>query len=187
MGARLVAADTGPREEGRHGDGRRAGPRSLADVTEPTEPPRRALDRLFGAVADPSAPRPRRERPPAPGALRWAGIVVGVQAVAAGAGAVAWLWLTLTGAPDSLSRAIAEVVILALLALGLGAAARGLARAAGWARGPVIAAQILFGLAGFATAFEAGRPLVGVPVLLLVAAELYLLATPEARLAYLER
>jgi hypothetical protein len=29
--------------------------------------------------------------------------------------------------------------------------------------------------------------LVGLPVLALVAAELYLLATPEARLAYLER
>jgi hypothetical protein len=29
--------------------------------------------------------------------------------------------------------------------------------------------------------------MIGLPVLVLVAAELYLLATPEARLAYLER
>jgi hypothetical protein len=156
-------------------------------VNEPTEPPRRPLDRLFGAAADPAAPRPQRPRTEAPSALLWAAVVVGVQAALVGAGAVAWLWLTLTSTPDSLGRAIAEVVILALVAVGLGAAARGLARVAGWARGPVIAAQIFFGLSGFVTAFEAQRPLFGLPVLLLVAAELYLLATPEARLAYVER
>ena len=33
----------------------------------------------------------------------------------------------------------------------------------------------------------ADRPLIGVPVLAVVAVELYLLATPEARLAYLQR
>ncbi len=155
-------------------------------MTEPTEPPRRAMDRLFGAAADPTAPRPQRARTEVPGALLWAAVVVGVQATAVGAGAVAWLWLTLTSTPDSLARAIAEVVILVLVAVGLGVAARGLARAAGWARGPVIAAQIFFGLSGFVTAFQAQLPLIGLPVLLLVATELYLLATPEARLAYLE-
>jgi hypothetical protein len=156
-------------------------------VNEPTEPPRRAMDRLFGAAADPTAPRPQRPRTEAPSALLWAAVVVGVQAALVGAGAVAWLWLTLTSDPDSVARAIAEVVILALVAVGLGAAARGLARVAGWARGPVIAAQIFFGLSGFVAAFEAQRPLIGLPVLLLVATVLYLLATPEARLAYVER
>jgi hypothetical protein len=156
-------------------------------VDEPTEPRRRVLDRLFGAAAAPTAPRPERPRTEAPGALLWAAVVVGVQAAAVGVGAVVWLWLTLTSTPESYARAIAEVVILALVAVGLGAAARGLARVAGWARGPVIAAQIFFGLSGFVTAFEAGRPLLGLPVLLLVAAVLYLLATPEARLAYLDR
>ncbi|HET6391281.1 MAG TPA: hypothetical protein VFG13_00525 [Blastococcus sp.] len=155
-------------------------------MDEPTGPRRRALDRLFGAAADPTAPRPERPRTEAPGALLWAAVVVGVQAAAVGVGAVAWLWLTLTSTPDSVARAIAEVVLLALVAVGLGAAARGLARVAGWARGPVIAAQIFFGLSGFVTAFEAQRPLFGLPVLLTVAAVLYLLATPEARLAYLE-
>jgi hypothetical protein len=155
-------------------------------VDEPTEPRRRALDRLFGAAAPPTAPRPERPRTEAPGALLWAAVVVGVQAAAVGVGAVVWSWLTLTSSPDSYARAIAEVVILALVAVGLGAAARGLARVAGWARGPVIAAQIFFGLSGFVTAFEAERPLIGLPVLLLVATVLYLLATPEARLAYLD-
>ena len=156
-------------------------------MDEPTEPRRRVLDRLFGAAADPTAPRPERPRTEAPGALLWAAVVVGVQAAAVGVGAVVWLWLTLTSTPESVGRAIAEVVILALVAVGLGAAARGLARVAGWARGPVIAAQIFFGLSGFVAAFEAERPLIGLPVLLLVAAVLYLLATPEARLAYLDR
>ena len=112
---------------------------------------------------------------------------MGLQAAAVGVGTLAWLWLTLTSTPDSLARALAEVAVLALVAAGLGAAAVGLSRVAGWARGPVIAVQIFFGLSGFVAAFEADRPLIGVPVLALVVTELYLLATPEARLAYLER
>ena len=51
----------------------------------------------------------------------------------------------------------------------------------------MIAAQIFFGLSGFVAAFEAERPLIGLPILVVVAAELYLLATPESRLAYLDR
>ncbi|SOD93401.1 hypothetical protein SAMN06272739_0285 [Blastococcus haudaquaticus] len=122
-----------------------------------------------------------------PPSLRWAAVVVGVEAAAIGVGAVAWLWLTLTSTPDSVGRAIAEVVIIALVAVGLAAAARGLARVAPWARGPVVAAQIFLGLSGFVAAFEAERPLIGLPILLVVATELYLLATPESRLAYVER
>jgi hypothetical protein len=166
------------------------GPRNLAVVTESSRAgapqPRRRAERLFGAPAEPTAPRPARVRPQAPASLRWAAFVVGVEAAAVALGAVAWLWLTLTSTPESLARALAEVVIIALVAAGLGAAAVGLSRVSGWARGPVIAAQIFFGLSGFVAAFEADRPLIGVPVLLVVAAELYLLATPEARLAYLE-
>jgi hypothetical protein len=112
---------------------------------------------------------------------------VGVEAGAVAIGALIWLWLSLTSTPESLARALAEVVILALLAVGLGLAARGLARVASWARGPVIAAQIFFGLSGFVAAFDAERPLIGLPVLLVVATELYLLATPESRLAYVDR
>jgi hypothetical protein len=145
------------------------------------------MDRLFGPAAVPSAPKPPREHAAAPRSLRLAAVLVGIEAAATGVFAAVWLWLTLTSTPESLARALAEVVILALVAAGLAAAARGLARVAGWARGPVIAAQIFFGLSGFVAAFEAERPLVGLPILLLVAAELYLLATPESRLAYLER
>jgi hypothetical protein len=160
-------------------------------VTEDsTKQPRqsgRLSARLFGEAAEPGVPRPQRPEREVPRSLRRAALIVGFEAAAVAVGALAWLWLTLTGNPESLARAIAEVVIIALFAGGLGMAAVGLSRAWSWARGPVVAAQIFFGLSGFVAAFEAERPLIGVPILLLVAAELYLLATPEARLAYLER
>jgi hypothetical protein len=123
-------------------------------------------------------------RPEVPGSLRWAAALVGVEALATGVLALAWIWLILTSTPERLAFAVAEVVIIALVAAGLAAAAMGLSRAAGWARGAVVAAQIFFGLSGFVAAFEADRPLIGVPILLVVAGVLYLLATPEARLAY---
>jgi hypothetical protein len=104
-----------------------------------------------------------------------------------GAGAVVLLYLTLTSTPESLPRAIAEIVFVGLGAALLGAAAVGLARVSSWARGPVVVLQILLGLLALTTAFQAQRPLIGLPVLVLAAAVLYLLATPASRLAYLER
>jgi hypothetical protein len=111
-------------------------------------------------------------------------VLVGIEAAATGVLAVTWLWLILTSAPRMLAAALAEVVVITLVAAGLTAAAVGLSRVAGWARGAVVAAQIFFGLSGFVAAFQAERPLIGVPMLLVVAGVLYLLATPEARLAY---
>jgi hypothetical protein len=150
----------------------------------PPRPPRRRSDRLLGAAARPSESRPERVRPEAPASLRWAAVLVGVEAAALGGLALLLLWLTITGTADLLGRAIAEVLIVALVAAALAAAAVGLSRVAGWARGAVVAAQIFFGLSGFVAAFEAGRPLIGVPILMVVAGVLYLLATPGARLAY---
>jgi hypothetical protein len=153
----------------------------------PPRAPRRGLDRLFGAAAEPSFPRPPRARADAPRALRWAAAVVGLEAALIALGALVLLYLTLTSSAASLSRALAEVVLVAAGAAVLGAAAVGLWRVAGWARGPVIVLQLLLAALAYTTAFEADQPAIGLPVLLLVAAELYLLATPEARLAYLER
>ena len=150
----------------------------------PPQSPRRRADRLFGAAAETTAPRPPRERPEAPPSVRWAAVVVGVEAAALGFGALVLLWLTLTGTPESVSSAVAEVVLVAAGAAVLATAAVGLWRVASWARGPVVALQILLGLLAFTTAFQAERPLIGLPVLALVATELYLLATPEARLAF---
>ena len=154
------------------------------------EKPRRRADRLLGApaAAAPDKPGPEpRDRPEVPSSLRWADAVVGLEAALIGAGAVVLLYLTLTSTPDSLPRAIAEVVFVALGAALLGAAALGLARVSSWARGPVVVLQVLLGLLAFTTAFQAERPLIGLPVLLLAATVLYLLATPASRLAYVER
>jgi hypothetical protein len=150
--------------------------------------PRRVLDRLFGPAAAPSAPRPAaRRRSEAPRSLRWAAVVVGLEAALVGLGALVLLYLTFTSTADSLSRALAEVVLVAGGAAALTVAAVGLWRVASWARGPVIVLQLLLAALAYTTAFEAGQPLIGLPVLVLVATELYLLATPEARLAYLDR
>jgi hypothetical protein len=153
----------------------------------PRQPPARRTDRLFGAAAQPSASRPERSRPEAPRTLRWAAIVVGVEAAAIGVAALVLLYLVLTSTAASMSNAIAQVVVVAAGAAALGVAAVGLWRVASWARGPVVVLQLLLAALAYTTAFEAGRPAIGLPVLVLVAVELYLLATPESRLAYLKR
>ncbi len=123
----------------------------------------------------------------APPSVRQAAVLVAVEAAGFLLLAAVLLWLTLTSDPDSVPRALAEVVLAGLAAALLGAAASGLRRLAGWARGPVVAVQILLAASGFVAAFQAGRPEIGVPVLALAAGVLYLLLTPEARLAYLDR
>ncbi len=153
----------------------------------PPQPPRRRSDRLFGAAADPSAARPERAPGEAPRTLRWAAVVVGVEAVALAVLALWLLYLVLTSTASSVSAALGEVVFVAGGAAVLGAAAVGLWRVARWARGPVVVLQLLLAALAYTTAFEAGQPAIGLPVLVLVAAELYLLATPGSRLAYLER
>ena len=170
-----------------NGADRPAAPRNLAVVTEQTPQPRRLADRLFGAVTPAPAARPQAPRPVAPRSVRQAAALVAVEATGFVVLALVLLWLTVTGDPESVPRALAEVVLVGLVAGVLGAAAAGLRRLAGWARGPVIALQVFFGASGIVAAFQAGRPDIGVPVLALVAAVLYLLMTPEARLAYLDR
>jgi hypothetical protein len=153
-------------------------------------PPRQSRGlaaRLFGEAATPSAPKPPRPREEAPPSVRRAALVVGLEAALIGLGALVLLYLTLTSTPDSTSRAFAEVTIVAAGAVVLAACAVGLWRLASWARGPVVVLQILLGLLAFTTVFQAQQPLIGLPVLAMVGTTLYLLATPEARLAFFER
>jgi hypothetical protein len=142
---------------------------------------------LLGGAAQPSAPRPERRTTAAPTAVRRAALVVAIEALAAAVLAVVLLFLTLTGSPDSVGRALAEVVYVGMAAVLLAGGAVGLWRGAGWSRAPVIVLQLLLGILGYTAAFQAGQPLIGVPVLVAVAVELYLLATPEARLAFFQR
>jgi hypothetical protein len=122
-----------------------------------------------------------------PAAVRRAALVVAIEAAVAAALALALLFLTLTSSPDSVGRALAEVVYVGLAAVLLAACAVGLRRLSPWARGPVVVLQLLLGVIGYTMAFQADRPLWGVPLLAVVALELYLLATPEARLAFFRR
>jgi hypothetical protein len=188
MPARLTAG--GP-VAGEEGAGRTGVPRNLAVVDEPAgvqpQPPRRRTDRLFGEAAQPTAPRPERARTEAPRSLRWAAVVVGIEAVAAGVGALWLLYLVLTSTAVSMSNAIAEVVVAAGAAAVLTALAVGLWRVASWARGPVVVLQLLLAALAYTATFQSGQPAIGLPVLALVAAELYLLATPASRLAYFDR
>jgi hypothetical protein len=165
-------------------------PRNLAGVTQQGSGPPRASrswsDRLFGAAAQAPAPRPPRVRTEAPRSVRWAAMVVGVEAAALAVGGLVVLYLTLTSTADSVASALAQVVLELGGAIALAACAVGLSRVAAWARGPVVALQLLLAALAY-TALQAGQPLVAVPVLALVAAELYLLATPEARLAFYDR
>jgi hypothetical protein len=119
--------------------------------------------------------------------VRWAAVVVGVEAAAILFGALVVLFLTLTSTASSVASALAQVVLELGGALVLGACAVGLWRVSAWARGPVIVLQLLLAALAYTAAFQAGQALFGVPVLALVAVELYLLATPEARLAFFER
>jgi hypothetical protein len=119
--------------------------------------------------------------------VRWAAVVVAVEAAAIAFGALVVLYLTLTSTAISVASALAQVVFELAGAVVLALCAVGLWRVSAWARGPVIVLQLLLAALAYTTAFQAGQPLVGVPVLALVAVELYLLATPEARLAFFER
>jgi hypothetical protein len=144
-------------------------------------------ERLLGRAAQPSARPPRPPRPDAPPAVVRAALVVAVEAALLIGGALVILWLTLTSDPDSVGRALAEVVYVGIFGAVLAAAAVGLRRVSAWARGPVVVLQILLGLFGYSTAFPGGQPLLGIPLIALAVAELYFLATPEARLAFYER
>lgn len=146
--------------------------------------PRRRAEGLLGGAAQERAPR--RDRGTAPAALRRAALLVGLEAAALTVVALVVLVLTVTSTPDSVGRALAEVVYVGIGAGALAASAVGLWRVSAWARGPVVVLQLLLGALGYTMAFEADRPLLGVPVLVTVALTLYQLATPEARLAYAE-
>jgi hypothetical protein len=166
-------------------------PRNLAAVTEPKDPaadrPRRRAERLLGAAADPVETGPPRARPETPAAVRWAALVVGVEAAALVVGAGAMVVLALTGHVAGVGNAFALAVSLLLLGLFLGAVAGGLWRVARWARSAAVAIQIILGLMGLTAISQAHSPAFGIPVLALVALEFYLLATPEARLVFFNR
>ncbi|MCU1603806.1 MAG: conserved rane protein of unknown function [Modestobacter sp.] len=142
---------------------------------------------LLGGTAEPTRPRVERSTERAPRAVRRAALVVAVEAALLLCLAVVILVLTVVSSPDSVGRAVAEAFYVLAGGLLLAGAAAGLWRVAAWSRGPVIVLQVLLGVVGYSFAFPGERPLIGLPVLALAAVEIYLLLTPEARLAFAER
>jgi hypothetical protein len=149
-------------------------------------PQRRSLaDRVLGATVEPTAPKPSTEPgEAAPRSVRWAAVVVAVEALVL-LGMAGYLAVhTATGGAQSDRGAWGLAGFALLGAVLLAATARGLWRLASWSRGPVVAVQLLLGALGLTAAFSYERPEIGIPMLVPVAVTLYLLATPEARLAF---
>ena len=149
-------------------------------------PQKRSLaDRVLGATAESPTPKPPAEPgEPTPRSVRGAAVVVAVEAAVL-LGIAGYLAVhTATGGAQSDRGAWGLAAFALLGAALLAATARGLWRLASWSRGPVVAVQLLLGALGLAAAFSYGHPEVGIPMLVPVAVTLYLLATPEARLAF---
>lgn len=120
-------------------------------------------------------------------ALRLAGLVAAAEGAAVLVAAAVLGVATALERPDSYGRALFAVLIMLAAGVLLVRVGRGIARVQGWARAPAVVAQVLLVPVGYTLAVTAERPLYGVPVLALCAAEIYLLLTPEARLAFLDR
>ena len=87
------------------------------------------------------------------------------------------------GDPFDRAATLLEAAFTVLAGLLVLLVARGLRRVAGWARSPAVVLQLLAVPVG--VGLVQGRVwYAAVPVLLLAGTVLYLLATPEARLAY---
>lgn len=147
---------------------------------------RSRADRLLGGAADPAARTRRTERGEVPAAVRRAALVVALEAALLLGGALVLLYLTLTSTTLGSGNAVALAVLVGATGAAMAAAAVGLWRMSAWARGPVVALNLIVAAIGL-SALTADRPEIGVPVLVVVAVVLYLLATPEARLAFYER
>ncbi len=119
----------------------------------------------------------------APRPLRFACVLVGLEALAL---AVIGVWLvveTLSGRPTSIGAALSGAALSLLGAAVLVLAGRGLLRLRPAARTPVVVLQLLALPVSYTLAFQAGRVGYGGPILVVAVAVLYLLFTPPARAA----
>ena len=134
--------------------------------------------------AQPAEPAKPAGRGGPPTTVRLAALVTAIEGVALVGLGLFYAVKIAVDRPDSYGRAVfGALFVLAggalLLLLG-----RGLLRVRGWARSPVVVLQILALPIGYSLAFQAGLPGYGGPILVLAAAELYLLFTPDARAAF---
>jgi hypothetical protein len=118
-----------------------------------------------------------------PGTIRYAGGVVLVQAAALLVTAIALLVLAVAHSSQRLWAALAIAGFALLGALVLYLCGRGLLALRPSARSPIVLLELLALPVGYSLGVQAGRALVGVPVLVSAAAVLALLFTPTARAA----
>ena len=115
-----------------------------------------------------------------PSAVTRAALLVAVEGVALAVLGLAYGVAALAGQPFDRTAALLEAAFALLAGLLVLLVARGLARAAGWARAPTVVLQLLAVPVG--VGLVQGRVwYAAVPVLALAAAVLYQLATPPAR------
>lgn len=117
--------------------------------------------------------------------MRWAAAIVALQGlVVLALGPIGFVGGILLSVPQSLGRALAEVLIAIAAGVLILFLARSVWREAGWSRAPVVVIQILAAAVGASVAFQAGKLLFGLPILATAAVVLYLLFTPESNLAF---
>jgi hypothetical protein len=119
----------------------------------------------------------------APGQIRAAAAIIGLEALALVAAAGVLVVKTAFGAPDSVARALLEAALAVAGALLLALGARGLLHGRPAARTPVVVLQLLAIPVAYSLAFQAHRVAYGGPILVAVLVVLYLLFTPPARQA----
>ncbi|HEY0165473.1 MAG TPA: hypothetical protein VGB75_00395 [Jatrophihabitans sp.] len=120
---------------------------------------------------------------PPPGGIRAAAALVLLEAGALAIIALALLVLAFVGTTTRLWGAVAIVGFALLGAVVLALCARGLLRLRPSARSPVILVQLLAVPVGYSLSAQAGRPLVGTPILIVAIAVLTLLMLPSSRQA----
>ena len=118
-----------------------------------------------------------------PSGVRAAAAIVLLEAAALAVTAVVLLVLAFVHTTTRLWAAVAIVGFALLGAAVLALCARGLVRLRPSARSPVILVQLLAIPVGYSLGIQAGRALVGVPILILAVAVLALLMTPSSRQA----
>jgi len=118
-----------------------------------------------------------------PAGIRAAAVLVLAEAAALAVTAVVLLVLAFVHTTTRLWAAVAIVGFALLGAAVLALCARGLLRLRPAARSPVILVQLLAVPVGYSLGIQAGRPLVGVPILAVAIAVLVLLLLPSSRQA----
>jgi uncharacterized membrane protein len=118
-----------------------------------------------------------------PSGVRAAAAVVLLEAVALAGTAVALLVLAFVHTTTRLWAAVAIVGFALLGAAVLALCARGLVRLRPSARSPVVLLQLLAIPVGYSLGVQAGRALIGVPILVAAVAVLVLLMMPSSRQA----